>query len=140
MSGQAQALRLTQGTTGQQRYDRRRLGRSSVVAARRRGEAGRRLIIVGVGRWYIEMGVVAVCSEQSQTDSQSGHGQRRDTTHTMHVRTSRQGKHSSTTRPASTAQHSNDSKARQGKAACLFLGEVERSRSVRHSNYHSSRR
>ena len=28
MSGQAQALRLTQGSAGQQRYDRRRLGRS----------------------------------------------------------------------------------------------------------------
>ena len=60
MSGQAQALRLIQGSAGQQRYDRRRLGRSSGVAAGQRG--GRRLIIVEVGRWYIEMAVVGVSS------------------------------------------------------------------------------
>jgi len=41
-----------------------------------------------------------------------------------------QGKHSTR---ESTAQHT--ASKQDSKAACLFLGEIERSRSVRHSNY-----
>jgi hypothetical protein len=57
MSGQAQALRLTQGTTGQQRYDRRRLGRS----LRWRPDSEERRSQVDCREWYISMeGVVVV--------------------------------------------------------------------------------
>lgn len=56
MSGQAQALRLTQGSAGQQRYDRRRLGRSlrwQPVSEARRSQ-------VDCRDWYIEMAVVVL--------------------------------------------------------------------------------
>ena len=56
MSGQAQALRLTQGTTGEQGYDCRRLGRS--LWWRPGSENGRSQ--VGCRGWYSEMEEVVV--------------------------------------------------------------------------------
>ena len=44
-----------------------------------------------------------------------------------------QGKHS--TRESTAQLASKQASKQDSQAACLFLGEIERSRSVRHSNY-----
>ena len=68
---------------------------------------------------------VVVSSGEPQTVKQSGHTANGETSRTS-SRQAMQGKHST----CESTAHSKDS-----KAACLFLGEIERSRSVRHSKY-----